>query len=157
MSNNLLTKNKRLLISAVLLVALFVSVFVVAQYFQNQRSVSTFPTVSFSWSTLQANTTQGGSVSINCTLFNDSNQSIKNAGFGIQLEDINNVSYMANASIWNTIFNQTFTPKTLSIAPQEQKTTVLTITITPVAPIGTYDFALQGGNELLLTVAPKQS
>ena len=114
------------------------------------------PTVTFYWSAMEANVTQGGSVNINCTTFNTSaNQSI-NEGFGIQLVSINNVNYWENATLWSKIFNQTFTPHTLLVEPLENGTTTLTITIAPDAPLGTYNFALQGSQKnFVLNVEPK--
>jgi hypothetical protein len=112
------------------------------------------PDLTFSWSNLQANATQGGSVSINCTLFNNSyNITTPKEAFSIQLSSINNVSYWESSSIWSKIFNQTFTPPTLVLGPREEKTTMLTITLATDAPIGRYNFALQGIQQnLILTV-----
>jgi hypothetical protein len=117
------------------------------------------PDLIFSYSNHEVNVTQGGAVSINCTVFNTSyNQSTPKEAFGIQLADINNVSYWENSSSWREIFNQTFTPRTLVLGPREEKTTTLTITLAADAPIGKYDFALQGIQQnLILTVTTKSS
>ena len=148
--------NTTLLTGIVLVAVLLISFLSLALYFQNKNKTGNLPPiVNFSWSTLQANTTQDGSVCINCTVFNASKQPVNNEAFDIQLASINNVSYWAKGSIWNTVFDQTFTPKTLSLNPHEQKTTVLTITMAENASIGKYEFALQGGNDLLLTVTAK--
>ena len=116
------------------------------------------PKITFSYSNHEVNVTQGGAVSINCTLFNNSyNITSPKEAFSIQLSSINNVSYWESSSIWSKIFNQTFTPRTLILGPREEKTTMLTITLATDAPIGKYNFALQGIQQNLILTVTKPS
>ncbi|MCW4009819.1 MAG: hypothetical protein NWF05_04270 [Candidatus Bathyarchaeota archaeon] len=113
------------------------------------------PLVTFNWETLQTNAAQGGSVNINCTVFNTSyNQSAK-TGFRVLLAAINNETYWYNCSLWKDIFTRSFTPEMLLLGPREQQTVTLTLTLASDAPVGTYSFALQGfRNNLKLNVTP---
>jgi hypothetical protein len=113
--------------------------------------------VVFSWSTLQANTTQGGTVAVNCTVFNTDNSSSINEGFSTYAEAFNGVEPPWDFSSQSRIFNITFNPHVLySLGPQENRTSTLYISFAGDAPVGNYTFPLQGfNNTLLFTVKPK--
>jgi uncharacterized membrane protein len=115
--------------------------------------------VSFNWSPLQVNVTQGESFVVNGTLFNESYNQTTNAGLGYQLACIDNVSYWENASIWGQILNATFTPNPVFLEPHQVKSIELTITIAKDAPTGEYQVFLQGkepeNSTLYILVTPK--
>jgi hypothetical protein len=124
-----------------LLVVIGIGLFTVFDGFFG-NPVVTVDKVEFVYSAMSANTTQGGSVSINCSIINLSQERSVKEGMSIQLIAINNKSdYQA---VWYTFFNQTFTPNPVLIEPQGQGTTVLTIKLADDAPVGTYHFAFQG-------------
>ncbi len=113
--------------------------------------------LTFNWSTLQANVTQGNTATLNSTVFNtDYNYSI-NARFSAWLTGFNNFDPPWNDSYQQKIINATFNPLIMDrLQPRETRTTTLTIKVADDAPIGTYQFALQGFNNTLnLTVNPK--
>ncbi|MGD6808242.1 MAG: hypothetical protein ACQCN3_00940 [Candidatus Bathyarchaeia archaeon] len=140
----------------VLLVALGIGLFFVSfdDVLGNQEITGDFPEVEFFYSAMSANTTQGGSVSINCTVINLSQNRSVLEGLGIQLLGMSNQSYTIAEG--RNFFNQSFTPNPVLIEAQGQATAVLTITFSDDAPVGTYYFSLQGVEESFeLTVTQK--
>jgi hypothetical protein len=113
--------------------------------------------VTFSWSTLQANTTQGGTVAVNCTVFNTNNSSSINEGFSTYADAFNGAEPPWDIRSQSRILNITFNPHVLySLEPQENRTSTLYISFAGDAPVGNYTFPLQGfNNTLLVTVKPK--
>jgi hypothetical protein len=114
--------------------------------------------VTFRWSTLQANTTQGGTVAVNCTVFNTDNSSSINEGFSTYADAFNGAEPPWDISSQSKVCNVTFIPWVLdSLGPQENRTSTLYISFAGDAHVGNYTFPLQGfNNTLQVTVMPKR-
>ena len=147
--------NKLLLLSALAAVAVVTVVILPIALIPYQPKSVSF--VTFSWSAREANVTQGGTLYVNCTVFNTDYNSSVNEGFTTYAYAFNGSEPPWDINSQPRVYNITFTPSALNgLGPRETGITTLRINFAGDAPVGNYSFSLQGfGNSLQVTVLPK--